>query len=108
MNLHPRTPTDLMLAPVAAALDGNIARLRDRTPEEIDFQLALELDRPEREGTATERANRVLAQIVRNVELHGWTPTITSDHARVHLAGGSVTLDLGLGAGVMRYIEAGS
>lgn len=108
MNLHPKTPTDLMLAPVAAALDLNIGRLRDRTPEEIDFQLALELDRPERDGTVAERADRVLAQIVRNVELHGWTPTITGDHSRLHLAGGSVTLDLGLGAGVMRYIDSGS
>ena len=105
MTLRPRTPIDLTLAPVAAQLDMNLARLRDCPPEEIDFQVALELDRPERTGTAQERADRVLAVAVRNVELHGWKPTITEDHCRLRLSGGSVTLDLGLSGVLMRYID---
>jgi hypothetical protein len=106
MALRPKTPNDLALAPVAAQLDMNLARLRDCTSAEIDFQLALELDRPARQGTIDERADRVLAVVVRNVELHGWTPRITDDHCRMRLSGGSVSLDLGLSAEIMRYIEA--
>ena len=106
MPLRPKTPIDLSLAPVAAQLDLNLARLRDCTPAEIDFEIALELDRPEHLGTVQERADRVLAVAVRNVELHGWTVSITDDHCRLHLSGGSVTLDIGLSCQLMRYIEA--
>jgi hypothetical protein len=105
MTLRPKTPIDLSLAPVAAQLDINLARLRDCPPAEIDFQVALELDRPERSGTAQERAERILAVAVRNIELHGWAPSISDDHCRLHLSGGSVSLDLGLSAEIMRYIE---
>ena len=105
MTLRPKTPLDLSLAPVAAQLDINLARLRDCPLEEIDFQVALELDRPERLGTAQERADRILAVAVRNIELHGWTPSISDDHCRLHLSGGSVSLDLGLSAEIMRYID---
>ena len=41
---------------------------------------------------------------VRNVELHGWVPSITDDRCRLRLSGGSVSLDLGLSAEIMRYI----
>ena len=82
MTLLPRAPIDLLLAPVAVHLDMNLARLREMSPAEIDFQIALALDRPERTGTAEERMERLVAVTVRNVELHGWTPTITDDHCR--------------------------
>jgi hypothetical protein len=49
----------------------------------------------------------VLEAAVRNVDLHGWTPTVTEDHCRLRLSGGSVSLDLGLGAAIMRYIDGG-
>ena len=104
MALRPKTTNDLALAPVAAQLDMNLARLRDCSPTEIDFQLALELDRPAHLGTVEERADRVLAVAVRNVELHGWVPSITDDRCRLRLSGGSVSLDLGLSAEIMRYI----
>jgi hypothetical protein len=105
MTLLPRAPIDLLLAPVAVHLDMNVARLRDMSPAEIDFQVALELDRPERTGTAEERMERFLAVAVRNVELHGWTPTITDDHCRMRLSGGSVSIDLGLSAQITRFID---
>jgi len=104
--MRPKTPLDLSLAPVAAQLDMNLALLRDRTAEEIDFEIALELDRPERSGSPAERADRVLAVAVRNVDLHGWTTEITDDHCRLRLSGGSVSIDLGLSAELLRYIEA--
>ena len=104
MTLRPKNTIDLSLAPVAAQLDINLSRLRDCPPREIDFQLALELDQPERTGAAQERADRVLAVAVRNVEMHGWVPSITDDRCRLRLSGGSVSLDLGLSAEIMRYI----
>jgi hypothetical protein len=105
MTLLPRAPIDLLLAPVAVHLDMNLARLRDMSPAEISYQIALELDRPERSGTAQERMERVLAVTVRNVELHGWTATITDDHCRLRLSGGSVSIDLALSAEIMRFID---
>jgi hypothetical protein len=105
MTLLPRAPIDLLLAPVAVHLDMSLARLRDMSPAEIDFQIALELDRPERTGTAEERMERLLAVVVRNVELHGWTPTITADHCGMRLSGGSVSIDLALSAQMTRFID---
>jgi hypothetical protein len=104
--MRPKTPLDLSLAPVAAQLDMNLAQLRDRTADEIDFEIALALDRPERKGDPAERTERVLAIAVRNVDLHGWSAKITDDHCRLRLSGGSVSIDLGLSAELLRYIEA--
>jgi|ERR1700733_11381286 hypothetical protein len=108
MPLRPKSPIDLALAPVAAQVDMNLARLRDCEPAQIEFQVALELDRPSASGTARERADRVLAVAVRNVELHGWQPSVTEDHCRLRLSGGSVSLDLGLSAELLSYIDAGA
>jgi hypothetical protein len=107
MTLHPKTFTDMMLAPVAAEIDLNLQRLRDKAPADIDYELGLALDRPPLEGTRDERAEFVLRAALRNIERHGWDATITDDGCRLHLSGGSVTLDLGLGDTVMRYIEWG-
>jgi hypothetical protein len=67
----------------------------------------LALDRPPMDNTPEERAEFVLRAAVRNVDPHGWHATITDDACRLHLSGGSVTLDLGLGGAVMHYIKAG-
>jgi hypothetical protein len=45
---------------------------------------------------------------VRGVDLHAWDAEITDDAARLRLSGGSVTIDLGLSASIMRYIEHGA
>jgi len=107
MTLHPKTLTDMALAPVAAEIDLNLQRLRDKSPADIDYELGLALDRPLHENTREERADHVLLMALRNVERHGWQAAITEDGSRLHLSGGSVTLDLGLGDTVMRYIEGG-
>lgn len=107
MTLHPKTLTDMALAPVAAEIDLNLQRLRDKEPIDIDYELGLALDRPLLEDTRAERADHVLRLALRNVERHGWEATITDDGCRLHLSGGSVTLDLGLGDTVMRYIVEG-
>lgn len=108
MTLHPKTLTDMALAPVAAEIDLNLQRLRDKDPRDIDYELGLALDRPLLENTREERADHVLRMALRNVERHGWEARITQDGSRLHLSGGSVTLDLGLGDTVMRYIADGS
>jgi hypothetical protein len=107
MTLHPKTFTDMSLAPVAAEIDLNLQRFRDKTPADIEYELGLALDRPPIEGTREERADYVLRAALRNVERHGWEAMITDDSCRLHLSGGSVTLDLGLGDTVMRYIDGG-
>ena len=56
MPIHPRTPKDLMLAPVAAEVDLNLQHLRDKSPGEIDdaIALSLNLDDDELRPRATE------------------------------------------------------
>jgi hypothetical protein len=104
----PKEYKDLSLAPVAAAIDFNLQRLRDRTPEEIYYEVSLELNRPHIADDPKERAECVLAVALRDVELHGWTATISEDNARLHLSGGSVAVDLGLSATLLRYIADGA
>jgi hypothetical protein len=101
----PKAPRDLTLAPAAVALDQALARLRDMSPAEIAFDLELELDSAEVGHSAAERADRILRAALRNVDLHGWKAEVTRDRARVRLSGGSVSLDLGLSANLIAFIE---
>ncbi len=105
--IHPKRRQDLLLAPVAAEIDLNLQRLRDRPPREVEATLELELDSPARGVDRDKRAELVLSQATRNVAMHGWSAAITADSSRVHLDGGSVPLDLGLGASIRAYIEDG-
>lgn len=107
MAIHPRETKDLMLAPVAAQIDLNLQRLRGRTAEEVERELEWELDRDGRREDRAGRERLVVHQAIRNVDMHGWTATITDDGFRLHLDGGSVSLDLGLSEGISSYIEAG-
>lgn len=96
-----------MLAPVAAEIDLNLQRLRDGSARDVEAQLELELDRPATCRDRDDRAELVLRQAMRNIDSHGWSAEITEDASRVHLNGGSVSLDLGLSPGITRYIEDG-
>jgi hypothetical protein len=106
-TIHPRRIKDLVLAPVAAGIDLNLQQLRDRSAAEVEAGLELGLDAPAEAAGRDARAQLVLDQALRNVDMHGWAATITTDANRVHLDGGSVTLDLGLSAGITEYIERG-
>ena len=108
MTIHPKNQKDLLLAPVAVEIDLNLQRMRDSSPREVEAELELELDRPAMCAERGERAQLVLRQALRNVELHGWSAAITDDGSRLHLEGGSVSLDLGLSSGIMSYIEHGA
>ena len=107
MTIHPKKQKDLLLAPVAVEIDMNLQRMREGTPRDVLAELELELDRPAMCSERSERADLVLRQALRHVDLHGWTAAITDDGTRVHLGGGSVSLDLGLSAGITSYIEQG-
>ncbi|MGN6868268.1 MAG: hypothetical protein ACTHMY_07685 [Solirubrobacteraceae bacterium] len=107
MTIHPKNQADLMLAPVAAEIDRNLQRLRDGSPRDVMAELELELDRPAMYLGRDERVELVLRQALRHVDLHGWTAAITDDAARLHLVGGSVSIDLGLSAAITSYIEDG-
>ena len=108
MPLHPKSATDLALAPVAAAIDLNLRRLRDRPPSEIDDELALELNINTRGSTRADRTRWLQESALRFVDLHDWETEITDDGDRLRLKGGSVTLDLGLSATILRYLEHGT
>lgn len=107
MTIHPKNQTDLMLAPVAAEIDRNLRRLRDGSPQDVMAELELELDRPAMYLDRDARAELVLRQALRYVEMHGWTAVITDDANRLHLSGGSVSIDLGLSGAITSYIEEG-
>jgi hypothetical protein len=104
-SVLPKNPHDLSLAPVAVTIDRNLQPLRDLEPRAIVGYLELMLDRPERDGNRQERAARVLETALRNVDCHGWNSEITHDNARLRLTGGSVTLDLGLSANILQFID---
>lgn len=106
--MRPKVPKDLSLAPVAAQIDRNLQRLRDEPSAiEIDREIVLETNMTGWKGTREEREQRLLEYALRNVELHGWEAAITEDGARLRLSGGSVSLDLGLSASLLRYLEDG-
>jgi hypothetical protein len=104
-TIPPKAPKDFLLAPVAAEVDLNLQRFRDLDPQQLRFELDLELDRPEFSHTRDERAARILQAATRNVDMHHWDAAITDDGARLRLSGGSVSLDLGLSAALLRYID---
>ena len=105
MNVHPRVPADLVLAPVAVAIDRNLEPLRDTAADAMEREIQMVLDRPGRDDSAEERARRVLEAAVRNVDVHGWSAEIVADHSRLRLSGGSVSLDIGLCATLLAFID---
>jgi acetyl-CoA acetyltransferase len=108
MTVHPKNHKDLMLAPVAVEIDSNLQRLRVESPYDVLAELELELDRPAMCADSDERAGLVLRQALRDVDLHGWSATLSDDASRVHLDGGSVSLDLGLSPAITSYITEGA
>jgi len=108
MTVHPKNQKDLMLAPVAVEIDRNLQRLRVDSPYDVLAELELELDRPAACAEPGERAELVLRQALRYVELHGWKATLTDDASRIHLEGGSVSVDLGLSPAITSYITDGA
>lgn len=109
MSLHPRETRDLALAPVAVHVDMNLRPLREAGPEDLEAAFQLVLDRPAADQSRATREQRVLDVALRGVDLHGWSASVCPDGSAIRLEGGSVTLDLALGATVLHHLEeAGS
>lgn len=108
MTLHPRTPKDLLLAPVAAEIDLNLQTLRDKTPGEIEDSLVMSFNLGSTDVGRAQREAWILDHALRSVDLHDWQAEITADAARLRLSGGSVSLDLGLSATILDYIASGA
>jgi hypothetical protein len=108
VGIHPRTPADLQLAPVAALIDLNLQPLRAMQTHEIADEIVIALNVAEDVGTREDRAGWVREMATRFVDMHGWHAEVTADAMRLHLAGGSVTLDLGLSDSLHEYIEHGT
>jgi hypothetical protein len=106
--MRPKVPTDLALAPVAAEIDLNLQGLRDESSEGVFENIALALNAGGPGASRADRADQVLQFATRGVELHGWKAEVSDDSTRLHLEGGSVTLDIGLSATIGRFIEDGA
>ena len=104
MTLHPKKPTDLTLAPVAAEIDQNLQPLRDADPKDVAAAITLTVNENVGE-TRDRRAKQVFLSAIRDVDLHGWAAAISDDATRLQLRGGSVGLDIGLSATLRDYIE---
>ena len=107
-NAHmtlPRVPADLTLAPVAVAIDQNLQYLRTLPIGEVCGGIELETDQRATQPSREARAAVLLSVALRNVNLHSWSAELTADSSRVHLDGGSVTLDIGLSPAIVEYVE---
>jgi hypothetical protein len=107
MTLRPKSPKDLLLAPVAAEIDQNLTPWRDMSPGEIADALGIALNVDRAGADRAQRAARILGEALREVEMHHWDAEITDDAARLRLSGGSVSIELGLSPSIRSYIENG-
>ena len=104
-TIPPKVPRDFLLAPVAAEIDLNLQRFRDLRWKSCDSSSTSSSTAP-RYGRPARSARR--ASCRRRCGTSRWTTgsrEITDDGARLRLSGGSVTLDLGLSAVILHYIE---
>jgi len=102
----PHSVTDLALSPVLVSIERNLAWLRDN--EDLEFTLAVELNDDDiMYPTASDRARRVRAAAVRDVDLHGWAVTPTADMHGMAVTHGEYTVSIMLGRRLTEYVEHG-
>ena len=104
MTLRPRTPNDLLLAPVAAEIDEHLQPLRDATLAEIVSAVAARLN-ADPSASSVGRAEQLLDFATRDIDLHGWQASMSDDASRIQLRGGSVSLDVALSRNLERFID---
>ena len=105
---HPRphSVTDLALSPVLVSIERNLAWLRDN--KDLEFALAVELnDDDSVYPTANDRARRIRAVAVRDIDLHGWAVTPTADMHGLAVTHGEYTVSIMLGRTLAEYVEHG-
>jgi hypothetical protein len=103
---RPHSTADLALAPVLIGLERNLARLRDS--DDLEFELALELnDDASFYPDQADRARRIVKDVTRDVDLHGWTVSPTVDMQGLAVSHGQYTVSVMLGKSLANYIEHG-
>ena len=100
---RPHDVVDLLLAPVALAIDARLEQLGQLTPAELEFEVALEGDRPQR--TRELREDGLLATITHTVDPHGWS--CSWDPRGLRLTHGQHAFVLGLPPSLSAYLAAG-
>jgi hypothetical protein len=104
---HPHSVADLALAPVLIQLERNLAELRDN--DDLEYTLALELnDDNSWYRTPAERARRIAEVVTRNVDLHGWAVSPTSDLYGLAVEHGEYRVSVMLGKRLAEYVEKGT
>jgi hypothetical protein len=101
---RPHSPADLALAPVLIELERNLARLR--ASDDLELALALDLNDEDwfYHGPA-ERAGRLEKFATREVDLHGWSVTPTTDLYGLAVEHGEYVVSLMFGKRLVDYVE---
>lgn len=100
---RPHDVADLLLAPVALAFDARLEELGRLTPAQLEFEVALEGDKPQR--TREFREDGLLATITHVVDQHGWA--CSWDPRGLRLTHGQHTFVLGLPPSLSVYLAEG-
>lgn len=102
----PHSLSELALAPVLISLEQNLARLR--TSENLELLLALDLNDEGRfYHDASERAERLANFATREVDLHGWSVTVTPDRYGLAVEHGEYVVSLMFGQRLVKYVQDG-
>ncbi|HTX27234.1 MAG TPA: hypothetical protein VME19_09480 [Streptosporangiaceae bacterium] len=103
---RPHSPADLALAPVLIELERNLARLR--ASDDLELALALDLNDEDwfYHGPA-ERAGRLEKFATREVDLHGWSVTPTTDLYGLAVEHGEYAVSLMFGERLVDYVQNG-
>jgi hypothetical protein len=97
---RPHDVTDLLLAPVALALDTRLEELGSLSPTELQYDVALEGDKPHRSRAFREAG--LLTAVTHNVALHGWV--CSWDQRGLRLTHDGHTIVLGLPPSLTAYL----
>ena len=101
MNPHPQHVGDLMLAPVAIAVDARLEELGESADEELDYQIVLDVNAdtsiPEQRGPG------VVTTVTALTELYGWVVDLVNRGVR--LLNGEHTFTLGMPEHVGRFLR---
>ena len=100
---RPHDVSDLLLAPVALALDARLEAFGGLTRSELQFEVALEGDKPQRSRAF--REDGLLAALTHAVDQHGWV--CSWDPRGLRLTHGTHTLVLGLPPSLASYLADG-
>jgi hypothetical protein len=98
--LHPHNFDDIMLAPVALAIDARIEELAALTGAELDYRIALDANVDT--SVPEQRRQGLLHALTTLIEMHGWEVSLCDRGAQ--LTNGEHSLVLGLPEAMRVYM----